>query len=232
MLTSTPSSSRFVQALQATTAMPEVFNPWAQHDPAHDLGPQSPAQRCSHLQAYLEARVNKARLVLIGEAPGYQGCKFSGIAMTSERILLDAHPKVRKSHVFAAAASRTSAPSVYPKGAMEPTASIAWALLLECGLAPEEFVFWNAFPFHPHKPGQPLTNRAPSATELQSTKELLQHFLGLFPQGQVVAVGRVAQKTLAGLGVAAPCVRHPAMGGATQFRQEVQALLSAQRGAA
>ena len=216
----------FVEALRDTPSMPGVFNPWRDIDPLHDASEQAAAHRREHLQRYLEERCTQARLVLVGEAPGYQGCKFSGIAMTSERILLDRSSAVPARAVFEGRKHQTSATSLHPNGAIEPTATIAWSLLAGLGLDSREFVFWNAFPFHPHKPEEPLSNRAPTARELQAVAHLLPAFLALFGQARVVAVGRVAQRTLAGLGVQAECVRHPAMGGATAFRKQVSELLS------
>jgi uracil-DNA glycosylase family 4 len=172
-------------------------------------------------------RVGKARLVLIAEAPGFRGAKFSGIAMTSERILMDHQPKVPSSAVFDGEKSRTSLEALMPLGFIEPTASITWSLLLSLGLKPSEFVLWNSFPCHPFKGTNPLTNRAPTPAELASCAHVLPLMLELFDTAQVVAVGRVAQRALASLGLEVPNVRHPAMGGATAFRSQIMELLSA-----
>ncbi len=216
---------QFVEALGSMAALPDVFNPWRDVDAAHDADEAAAGHRREHLLRYLSERVERARLVLVGEAPGYQGCKFSGIAMTSERILLDRSAAVPARGVFEGPKHQTSRTSLHPQGAIEPTATIAWSLLTGLGLDSREFVFWNAFPFHPHKPGESLSNRAPTNRELQAAAPLLPAFLALFPNARVVAVGRVAQRTLQGLGLEVACVRHPAMGGATAFRTQVSALL-------
>src|SRR4029453_3076379 len=65
-----------------------VFNPWWQVDKENDADCNAPAIRRRHLRAYLRKRVSGVKLVLIGEALGYRGGRFSGIPMTSERILL------------------------------------------------------------------------------------------------------------------------------------------------
>ena len=222
----TPTAKAFVDQLRTLPGLPAIFNPWKDYDPIHDVGLEAPRIRASNLERYLARRVGKTRLLFVGEAPGYQGCHFSGIAMTSERILLVSKPGIDPRFVFEGTKQRTSQSALYPLGANEPTASIVWSLLLGLGVSPDSFVFWNSLPTHPHRPGELLTNRAPKPAELEATRHVLPLMIGLLPEARLIAVGRVAQATLARLGHAAECVRHPAMGGATQFREQVGALLA------
>ena len=49
----------FVSAVAAGALIPEpatMFNPWGDHDPLHDTGPDAPRIRADHLQRYLAAR--------------------------------------------------------------------------------------------------------------------------------------------------------------------------------
>jgi uracil-DNA glycosylase len=81
------------------------------------------ALRRRRLHQYLEARAG-ARLLLVGEAPGYRGARVSGVPFTSERQLSG-------------------------RGPAEATATIVQRTLAELGLEP---LCWNVVPTHPGTP--------------------------------------------------------------------------------
>jgi len=208
---------KFLRLLKASPSG-AVFNPWWQIDEENDIGPHSPAIRRKHLTVYFRERLGKARLAIIGEALGYRGGHFSGIPMTSERMLLGNQPVI----VAGIKPRRTSRPSVCPNGFSEPTATIVWGALLRLGLKPDQFVLWNAFPWHSFDPRRgPLSNRMPNKSEQLSGRPALKAFLELFACEQIVALGKIAAAQLKQLGVNAHCVRHPASGGAKLFRQQI-----------
>jgi hypothetical protein len=195
-----------------------VFNPWWQIDEQNDIGPIAPAIRRNQLQAYLENRFGKTRFAIVGEALGYRGGHFSGIPMTSERMLLRKQQQILPS----IKPRRTSKPSLWPNGFSEPTATIVWGALLKIGLLPDEFVLWNAFPWHSFDPHRGLlSNRMPNKSEQLSGRPVLRAFLELFRCEQIVALGKIAAAQLEQLGVNPHCVRHPASGGAKLFREQI-----------
>jgi uracil-DNA glycosylase len=220
-----------------------VFNPWWQIDEENDIGPHSPAIRRKHLAVYFRERIGKARLAIVGEALGYRGGHFSGIPMTSERMLLGKKPDIvaalcERRNLLERADDggrrpplqiiagikprRTSKPSVCPDGFSEPTATIVWGALLKIGVLPGEFVLWNAFPWHSFDPHRGLlSNRMPNKSEQLSGRPVLKAFLEVFACEQIVALGKIAATQLEQLGVTAHCVRHPASGGAKLFRQQI-----------
>src|SRR6478672_6860623 len=101
----------FVRLLKASPSG-AVFNPWWQIDEENDIGPHSPAIRRKHLAVYFRERLGKARLAIVGEALGYRGGHFSGIPMTSERMLL-----LKQQNILAGIKPRrTSKPNVCPNG--------------------------------------------------------------------------------------------------------------------
>jgi hypothetical protein len=205
-----------------------VFNPWWEVDADNDLGRQAPRIRREQLRAYFSERIGKARLALVGEALSYRGGHFTGIAMTSERILLGgATDGVEPRHVLGGmSARRTSKPQKSPRGFSEPTASIIWRVLLELGVPGDRFVLWNAFPWHSFQPrAGMLSNRTPTKAELAAGMPVLRAFLDLFPCERVVAVGRLAKSPLDSLSASVECVRHPASGGAALFRKQMGAIV-------
>jgi len=202
-----------------------VFNPWWQVDAANDIGPQAPGIRREQLRAYLSERIGRAQLALIGEALGYRGGHFTGIAMTSEGILLAGKTRPARRDVFSTMEPRrTSRLEKASHGFSEPTASIIWSTLLRLGVPGDQFVLWNVFPWHSFdsRVGM-LSNRTPTIAELAVGAPALKVFLDLFACARVIAVGRVAASQLP----LAPCVRHPASGGSALFRRQIASLVGA-----
>ena len=184
-----------------------TFNPFRQS--GRDDLPGAPAIRLANLRRYLAERAG-ADVVAVGEAAGYQGMRWSGIAFTSEFDLLRWGEPYRRS-------------SRRPRPWKEPSGTIVHGVLDEMD-AERRVILWNTVPTHPHEPGDPFSNRRPTRAEVEAglllTRSLL---LALGPDRLVVAVGVVAAVGLGGL--AQHVVRHPANAGATRFRREMAALL-------
>ena len=202
-----------------------VFNPWFDYDNEHEMSSDGAEIRRRQLHQYLMERLETVRYLLLGEAIGYQGGHFSGIPMTSERILLG-HLEdnwVTAAHVFKMLApQRTSKISLKPKGFSEPTATIVWQKLLEVGFDPYSWVFWNAFPWHPYQQNKGLlSNRTPTAEELKAGLPVLRLLLDIFPQAKIIAMGNKAAMSLKGMKKDYWLFRHPANGGASIFAKQL-----------
>lgn len=210
-----------------------VFNPWRDYDASCDIDASAPAIRLANLRRYLELRQD-ARYLFIAEALGYQGGHFSGVAITSERILLGNHPDVdaksvlgeweyvRTSNPASALLNKTQA----AKGFNEPTDTVVWNALNKHGLAAFDVILWNIFPFHPYKEGNILSNRTPSASELDMGVEYAKSLLEILPDLQIIAIGQKAATTLARYGLPCQAVPHPSMGGANRFKAAVAELFA------
>lgn len=195
---------------------PDVFNQYAEVNLAYDR-PDGAERRRGNMRRYLEL-FRDAAYVLVSEAPGYAGCRFSGVSFTDERFLFGEQPLpwVRAAGGFSRA-SREDRPL-----SREMSATIVWSALGDR----RDIVFWPAFPWHPAGPRGPMSNRVPRREELRTGREVLQCFLEtLFPGRTLVAVGRHAHRSLAALGHGdVRYIRHPAQGGATEFRRGIAAL--------
>lgn len=220
--------------LQAFRAAAGVFNPWRDYDADYDMDRNSPRIRAAQLEQYLRERSAGVRYILIAEAVGYQGGKFSGIALTSERMLLDQHQQVPGALIIKTGGLRTSNPN-HPdldraqkmKGFAEPTATMVWGEIAARadggGISPFEVVLWNIFPFHPyHGARGRLTNRTPGPAELEIGLEYARKLMALHPRAAVIAIGRSAARTLETHHIQHRHVTHPSNGGANKFREEIR----------
>ena len=211
-----------------------VHNPWGEVNPELEIvaeGFDAAQVRRDNLVAYLLPRLGRAKVFVVAEAVGYQGGLFTGIAITCERMLLDKHKTIRAKDITTIQLERTSSPtSSLLKGTQqkdgfnEPTDTVVWSAIVEKGIDPYDTLLWNIFPFHPHKDGNPLTNRTPTDREQQVgweyTKRLLDLHLELGGvEPLVLAVGQKSADTMGKFGLSAIGLRHPANGGANLYRQ-------------
>lgn len=190
-----------------------LFNPWVDHCP-EDLPHNTPQEKLVRLATHIDCN---PQFILCGEAPGYQGCRHSGIAFTSERLLMEgAIPRIG-----ALGHRLTSRRLPYS----EPSATIVWKALYRLGIA-DNTILWNALQMHPFKSGNFCSNRTPSPAEIALGAPAMRMLAEAFPQARIVAVGKKSEELLANMGIqVASAVRHPANGGATQFAAGMQALL-------
>lgn len=214
----------FIDSLKKTPS--GLFNPWYHSDKRNDIISDAPTIRRNQLKAYLSERIGRARYLFIAEALGYQGGHFTGLAMTSERILLGHQLEkygVKPDHVFKGVKpQRTSRIEVNQMGMSEPTATIMWGALVDLGFDPYEAVLWNSVPWHPYqKEKGMLSNRTPLRHELNAGMKHLKNFITLFPKAKVIAVGRKCEQSMTELGISHLGVRHPANGGAPKFRKQL-----------
>jgi uracil-DNA glycosylase len=189
-----------------------LFNPWRDQD--HELDrPDAPEIRTENLRQYLLAHQG-ARAVLVGEACGWAGCRFTGIPFTGENLIVgpEALPWTEGRLL-----QRSSAREQPYK---ERSATTVWGEIA----GDSTLVLWNAVPWHPHLEEEALTNRKPTRTEQEAGREVLEAFMEIFDDAEPVAIGRVSQDVLARLGFEAGYIRHPSMGGHHQFRKGVRAL--------
>jgi hypothetical protein len=200
----------FVHQLATAVPPPHSTNPYGGERPfAH--------QRRHNLQTYLTLMSQQPpRLLLLGEAPGYRGCRLTGIPFTSPPILGQLHTAFgHPSTPFQPIAEWADVPR-------EASATIVWRTIGSWRPLP---LLWNVFPFHPHQPDDPQTNRTPKTSEIAVGRPFLHHLLDIFPGVQLIAVGKKASAGLASWGMAHTAVRHPSHGGAKAFQAALRELV-------
>ena len=198
----------FIHALATAVPPPHCTNPYLGERPFA-------SQRRHNLQTYLQLMCQQQpKLLLVGEAPGYRGCRLTGIPFTSPHILTQLTNSFGQKTTFQAVAE-------WPEVSREASATIVWRTIGGWQPLP---LLWNIFPFHPHQPGHPQSNRTPKTSEIAAGRPFLHHLRQLFPGVNIVAVGQKAAGALAEWGVAFTAVRHPSHGGAKQFQTALREL--------
>jgi uracil-DNA glycosylase len=202
---------KLIDALACFPGSAELTNHYSSNDPRLDL-PDGATIRRKNLHNYLQYFLNNPpRMIILGEAPGYRGCRFSGMVFTSEFTLLN--------HSFfrGGAFARSSCKSAPWK---EASASIVWETLDMLG---EPALLWATLPFHPHRVGELLSNRTPTRAEQQAGFEFFLQLRNIFPESKIVAAGRIASNALTHANIPHFPVRHPSHGGKTDFQSGVLA---------
>ena len=192
----------------------DTFNEYA-YDVAHnDI-------RRANLRLYLRHMSGlMPDAMLVMEAPGYRGCRLTGVPVTSRKILLEGAPGF---DIFGSEAGyRDVDDEGFEDIYGEQTATIVWGTLASLGLLP---FIWNTFPFHPCKRGIPRSNRRPRRAETEAGAVFLGEVIELWRIRRVIAVGNVAHETLGRIGINCNKVRHPAQGGKNEFVAGLEYLL-------
>lgn len=204
-----PQIKQLIEALANYRAEAPLLNQYRTCHPEFDRARGAAIRRCN-LEAYLRLFAARApRLLIVGEAAGYRGCRFSGIPFTSEHTL--ASEALFKGEPFAPSSRRD-------RIWREASASIVWETFAQLEQPP---LLWGTVPFHPHRAGEPLSNRAPTPTERRAGFEFFTMLRAIFPDANLIACGRIAEEALGNSGYAFAPIRHPSHGGKKDFQRGV-----------
>lgn len=200
----------------ASIRLTNVFNPYADVCPVHDR-PDAPAARRANLLGFLKASKRlRTDTIWMGRDLGYRGGRRTGLALTDER-----HLPVIASIYGTCAGQATLGPAM-----AERTAAEIWAVLSQLSARP---FLWNVFPFHPHEPNDPFSNRKFTSRELAAVHGINQALIRNLGISRIVAIGQDAARYSASFGVEVIAVRHPSYGGVNEFRAGIQMLYPSAR---
>lgn len=186
-----------------------VFNQYKDINIKLDI-PNANEIRKQNLRNYLGSFQKKPNILLVGEAAGPHGMRFSGIPFTSEAQL--------ENKIFPFSGSRSSSKK---KPHSENSGTVFWGALLSYYYS---FFVWNLVPFHLHKAGDYLSIRNPTRPEIQEFSALLKLILEISKPQQVIAIGRTAQSALTLINKPCTYIRHPSQAGANAFRDGITKL--------
>ncbi len=190
-----------------------VFNPYVDRCPVHDLN-DAPDRRSRVLLRMLNVAVNtEIDALWIGRDLGYRGGRRTGLALTDD-VHLSRH------------AIRWNVPvERATTGSMvaERTAAVIWSMLASVNTP---VFLWNVFPFHPHEPGLPFTNRSHSSRERAVGEAILAELILILRPRRLVSIGNDAAITASRLAGFAEVVqvRHPSYGGQRDFVRQISCL--------
>jgi hypothetical protein len=197
-------AAQFVKDL-AALRFENVFNPYADHCGFHDAARGASIRR-RNLQAIVEATLSgRVESLWVARDLGYRGGRRTGLALTDEVHLRACATLLRSEPLLQA----TRGPLV-----AERTAAVVWRTLIAIG---RPVMLWNVFPLHPHRPGDPMSNRRHSRSERRACQPFLLRLIEVLSPTTVVAIGRDAEVALGELNVAATSIRHPSYGGQPEF---------------
>jgi len=153
--------------------------------------------------------INTCDAILIGEAPGYIGCRRTGIPFTDNSHLGSVADTYNLGKLNIATKSGKD---------KENSALYMWRAMTRLNNPP--FV-WNLIPLHPYKDNQ-LTNRTPVKRDFENTKELIIYLLENGNFTKIYSVGRIAEKYLGQMGYTSTYIRHPSHGGSVIFKNQIR----------
>jgi hypothetical protein len=218
-VTATAAGTARAAALEAvvhrliSTPVGDTFNQYAQGGDADRDPRTAPGVRAANLRTYLRRRAS-APVLLVAEAAGWRGARYSGLPLFSERMIDEAATPYQRT-------------STQPRGFAEGSATVVQGVLVQGGWT-DAVLIWNVVMTHP-RGAQPHSNRPPRRGEVEAGRRLLEELLTILAPRHVLAVGRTAQAALPA-GLDAPAIRHPAQSGATLCRRQLAAALEQRLG--
>jgi len=204
---------KLLKLLSQQPSTATAFNPYFKTGNRHTLP-------YKNIQAYFaHFKQNPPSILLVGEAPGYKGCRITGIPFSSEKLI--ANWTIQNHLGLPVEALKMNQKNKYQS---EATASIFWEIIQQQNL---QAMAWNIYPFHPHKKDKAQSNRKPLAAEVNFGQAFLKELIKTFSPQQVVAIGKVAEKGMLQNGIDCIAIPHPSYGKKKAFAEGILTISTA-----
>ncbi len=188
-----------------------IFNQYNDANLEYDRNDAADIRR-ENLRQYVKSQKWESTRLIVAEAPGPWGCRFSGVPFTSEAQLLDG-----KLPFIGQQSSNSKIPHS-ARGAEE-----FWKVMLPLHKENWNFFVWNCVPLHPHMRGKALSPiRTPATSELKRYSGTLLQLVSIISPSSIVALGKKAEKALNMVKIKAEYVRHPSRGGQKDFENGIE----------
>lgn len=150
------------------------------------------------------------KILLVGEAPGYKGCKRSGIPFTSDY-------QIRNEDFF------KEGFDVLDREApvCENSAKVIWEVIVKTKQFP---LMWNIYPFHPSTVDG--KNGKPKSEDIKLGKQILDSLLTMFDIKAIYCIGRKSMSALSSHRLFKGYIRHPAHGGSRECARKLEEILN------
>lgn len=203
---------KFIDDLANTEVPSNVYNQYSYECEYNAI-------RRNNLLIYLNGMKKlKPKIILIAEAPGYRGSRFTGVPFTSEHLLMNNIDSLN----FFGRKKGYEITEENERPLKEATSTIIWRTLLRYNI---DALGWNAFPFHPYKKDNKKKNRTPLKKELLMGEMFITQMIDMFNIQEVVAVGNKSADSLLKLNIEHKKIRHPAQGGKNEFVNGISMLV-------
>lgn len=201
---------------------PEEFVKWLQEQKLSDeyrhnfycqseADPREARIKSKNLLLYLKKMQElDPKILLVGEAPGYKGCKRSGIPFTADYQILNEDFFKEGFDVL-----DREAP------VRENSANVIWEVIGKTKQLP---LMWNIYPFHPSTiDGK---NGKPNRTDIELGKQILDSLLTMFDIKAIYCIGRKSTSALGNNRLFKDYIRHPAHGGSRECARKLEEVLN------
>lgn len=187
-----------------------VFNPYADYCSLHDQE-NAAAIRGKNLSCYLDYQFqHKPKQLWLAEAGSYNGLRRTGIPLVPETVLETEgqyYDWIQSCHK----ATTSRAKAGY-------TNKIIWQEAIKQEKLP---FLWNAIMAQPYLATDPSKNRTPTITELKNYVPIIMQLQEIFQFETIICIGRRAGRILQIVELPHTYVRHPAQGGAKEFKTSI-----------